>query len=335
MMLLVVASLCLASVFALPVHDPALDETWNLFTSLFNKKYQKDDGTWRRLVFEDNFRKIIKHNMEAAAGKHTYTLGMNHFGDMTTEEIKQLMTGYKFNQNMTRGATFLPPNNFEAPKQVDWREKGYVTPVKDQRDCGSCWAFSATGALEGQHFRKTGKLVSLSEQNLVDCSTAEGNLGCYGGLMKYAFQYVFDNDGIDSEESYPYTAKDEQDCKYDPANKAATDTGFMKIASGDEKALKKAVASVGPISVGIDSNHESFHFYKEGIYYDPECSSKKLDHGVLVVGYGFEGEDVDGKKYWIVKNSWAESWGNKGYIYIARDKDNHCGIATDASYPLV
>ncbi|PIO11647.1 hypothetical protein AB205_0175780, partial [Aquarana catesbeiana] len=208
------------------------------------------------------------------------------------------MNRYKFNQNMTRGATFLPPNNFEAPKQVDWCEKGYVTPVKYQGKCGSCWAFSATGALEGQHFRKTGKLVSLSEQNLVDCSTAEGNRG---GLMKFAYQYVLDNDGIDSEESYPYIAKD-QDCKYDPANKAATDTGFMKIASGDEKALKKAMASVGPISVGIDTNHDSIQFYKEGIYYEPECSSVELDLGVLVVGYGFEGEDVDGKKYWIVKN---------------------------------
>ncbi|XP_077330948.1 procathepsin L-like [Lithobates pipiens] len=334
MMLFVVASLCLASVFALPVHDPALDETWNLFTTLFNKQYQKDDGTWRRLVFEDNFRKIVKHNMESAAGKHTYTLGMNDFGDMTTEEFKQLMNGYKLKQNKARGATFLPPNNFEPPKRVDWREKGYVTPVKDQGHCGSCWAFSATGALEGQHFRKTGKLVSLSEQNLVDCSKPEGNEGCNGGMMEYAFQYVLDNKGIDSEESYPYVGED-KDCKYDPANRAANDTGFMNIESGNEKALMKAVASVGPISVAIDAAHESFQFYKEGIYYEPECSSKDLDHGVLLVGYGFEGEDVDGKKYWIVKNSWAESWGNKGYIYIARDKENHCGIASDASYPLV
>ncbi|XP_018413376.1 PREDICTED: cathepsin L1-like [Nanorana parkeri] len=334
-MFLLVAALCLTTVFAVPVHDPALDETWNLFTVYYGKKYEKDETTWRRLIFEDNFRNIMKHNMEHSAGKHTYTLAMNHFGDMTTEEFKQLMNGYKHKPNKTRGATFLPPNNFEAPKTVDWRKEGYVTPVKDQGQCGSCWAFSSTGAMEGQHFRISGKLVSLSEQNLVDCSRPEGNEGCNGGLMDQAFQYILDNKGIDSEESYPYLAKDDQECKYNPDNLAANDTGFMDVQSGDEKALMKAVASVGPVSVAIDAGHQSFQFYQQGIYYEPECSSTDLDHGVLVVGYGFDGEDVDGKKYWIVKNSWSEKWGNNGYIYIAKDKKNHCGIATAASYPLV
>ncbi|MEE6459603.1 hypothetical protein FKM82_000665 [Ascaphus truei] len=336
MELYLIVALCLTTVFAAPGIDPDLDNHWDLWKTWHTKSYALKEEGWRRMVWEKNLKKIEMHNLDQTLGKHTYRLGMNQFGDMTTEEFRQLMNGYQ-NKKSTkaRGSIFLTPSFFQAPKSVDWRTKGYVTPVKDQGSCGSCWAFSTTGALEGQHFRTSGALVSLSEQNLVDCSKPEGNQGCNGGLMDQAFQYIKDNGGIDSEDSYPYIGKDDQDCKYDPSNNSANDTGFVDVPAKSERALMEAVASVGPVSVAIDAGHQTFQFYQSGIYYDPECSSEDLDHGVLVVGYGFEGEDVDGKKYWIVKNSWSEKWGNKGFIYMAKDRKNHCGIATAASYPLV
>merc|ERR1711915_669325 len=169
---------------------------------------------------------------------------------------------------------------------VDWRKQGYVTPIKDQKQCGSCWAFSATGSMEGAHFKKTGKLVSLSEQNLVDCSDAEGNMGCEGGLMDQAFNYTVLNKGIDTEASYPYKAID-QKCM-------------------------------------IDASQFTFQLYKEGIYYDENCSSQFLDHGVLAVGYGSK-KSGENKDYYIVKNSWGKDWGMEGYIEMSRNRDNNCG----------
>ncbi|GIX79291.1 cathepsin L [Caerostris extrusa] len=243
------------------------------------------------------------------------------------------MNGFKrnYNESQAVGSTFLTPSNIAFPKNVNWTDKGYVTPVKDQGSCGSCWSFSATGALEGQHFRKTGKLVSLSEQNLVDCSGKYGNEGCNGGLMDQAFAYIQENHGIDTEESYPYKAKQGR-CHYKKQNRGATDTGFVDVPSGDETKLMQAVATMGPLSVAIDASHESFQFYSKGVYNEPECSSQELDHGVLVVGYG---TTKQGDDYWIVKNSWGTSWGEDGYIKMARNKENQCGIATQASYPLV
>ncbi|KAI2664464.1 Procathepsin L [Labeo rohita] len=304
-------TLCLSAVFAAPTLDQQLDDHWEQWKSWHSKKYHEKEEGWRRMVWEKNLRKIKLHNLEHSMGKHTYRLGMNHFGDMTHEEFRQVMNGYKHkNERRFRGSLFMEPNFLEVPNNT-------------------------TGAMEGQMFRKTGTLVSLSEQNLVDCSRPEGNEGCNGGLMDQAFQYIKDQNGLDSEEAYPYLGTDDQPCHYDPKYSAANDTGFVDIPSGKERALMKAIAAVGPVSVAIDAGHESFQFYQSGIYYEKDCSSEELDHGVLAVGYGFDGEDVDGKKYWIVKNSWSENWGDKGYIYMAKDRHNHCGIATAASYPLV
>jgi cathepsin L len=308
------------------------DEGWNAFKSQHGKNYATHEDASRRAIWAKNLAKIAKHNAEADQGVHTYRLGMNHFGDWSHEEFLNYL-GYNKTRNMqkTAGHKFLKPSNFEVPSSVDWRKQGYVTPVKDQGQCGSCWAFSAIASLEGQHFKSSGKLVSLSEQNLVDCSGKYGNQGCNGGLMDQAFDYIKANKGIDTEASYPYKAEDGK-CKFNKATVGATLTGYTDIQSGSEDDLTAAIASVGPISVAIDASHDSFQLYSSGVYNEPDCSSTELDHGVTAVGYD---TDATGGDYYIVKNSWNTSWGQQGYIWMSRGKNNQCGIATAASYPLV
>jgi len=315
-------------------------EEWKSFMTSHQKEYQDDtEEKFRMKIFMENKHKIAKHNQLYDQGLVSFKLSMNKFTDLLPHEFTAL-NGY--NKTLKRsavgapreeeGVTFISPANVKLPDTVDWRKKGAVTPIKDQGHCGSCWSFSATGALEGQHFRKTGVLVSLSEQNLIDCSAVYGNNGCNGGLMDYAFKYIKDNGGIDTEKTYPYEGKDDT-CRYDAKNSGATDKGFVDIPEGSEEKMKEAIATIGPVSVAIDASHESFQFYSEGVYYEPLCDAENLDHGVLVVGYGTD--EKTGADYWIVKNSWGTSWGDKGYVKMARNKENHCGIATQSSYPLV
>jgi len=313
--------------------DVSLNDQWNLWKSTYNKQYSVAEENVRRVAWEDNLAIVNSHNLEADLGVHTFWLGMNTYADLTLDEFVKQMNGY--NNTMREQRTqHAPVRRFvpgtELPDTVDWRDKGYVTSVKDQGQCGSCWAFSSTGSLEGQHFKARSQLVSLSEQNLVDCSRKQGNMGCNGGLMDYAFTYIKENSGIDTESSYPYEARDNT-CRFKAADVGATDTGFTDVQSKSEEALQEAVANVGPISVAIDASHSSFQLYKRGVYNERACSPTRLDHGVLAVGYGAE-SNTD---YWLVKNSWGTSWGNEGYIMMSRNKRNQCGIATAASYPTV
>ncbi|KAL5015485.1 hypothetical protein ScPMuIL_009755 [Solemya velum] len=328
MMRLVIVAVLVCTILASPI-TRELDDEWHSFKSEYAKAYSSDEDYLRRLTWENNIRFIQKHNLEADRGLHSFRVGMNAYGDLTDEEFTSTMNGYKM-ANKKNGSNFLPANNVDLPSEVDWRTKGYVTPVKDQKQCGSCWAFSAIASLEGQHFKADSQLVSLSEQNLMDCSHPEGNNACEGGLMDQAFEYIKKNKGVDTETSYSYKARDES-CHFNQSNVGATDTGFMDIEKGNEDALQQAAATVGPISVAIDASRPSFRFYKTGVYNDHTCSSTRLDHGVTVVGYGMDG----GHDYWLVKNSWGTSWGNMGYINMSRNRNNQCGIATAASYPLV
>jgi cathepsin L len=318
---------------AASIFDESLDAAWGKFKLEHSKFYQTlEEETLRRSIWYKNLKYINKHNLEASLGKHSFTLKMNMFGDLGSAEFGRIYNGFNMTKTMksTKSNAFVVDPNFVAPASVDWRTQGYVTPIKDQGQCGSCWAFSAVASLEGQHFKNAGKLVSLSEQNLVDCSRKQGNMGCNGGLMDQAFTYIKVNKGIDTEASYPYTARDGK-CAFKPANVGATDSGFTDIESGNESDLTNAIATVGPISVAIDASQSSFQFYHTGVYVDTSCSSTQLDHGVTAVGYGSD----NGQDYYIVKNSWGTVWGDAGYIKMARNHNNMCGIATAASYPIV
>jgi C1A family cysteine protease len=216
---------------------------------------------------------------------------------------------------------------------MDWREHDAVTPVKDQGQCGSCWSFSSTGSMEGAWAIHSSELVSLSEQQLVDCSKSYGNMGCRGGLMDDAFQYVIDNGGLDTEEDYHYTAQDGTCDEDKQENHIVTFSSFVDVIPNDEDQLKSAVA-LGPVSVAIEADKMGFQFYKSGVF-SGECGTT-LDHGVLVVGYGTDEES--GLDYWIVKNSWAATWGDEGYILLQRNVDapeGQCGVAMQPSYPVV
>ncbi|XP_068607887.1 cathepsin L.1 [Brachionichthys hirsutus] len=332
LLLIAAALLVMASCASISLEDLEF-HAWKL---KFGKSYDSSpEEAHRKQIWLDNRKLVLVHNMMADEGIKSYRLDVTYFADMENEEYRLLVARgclRSFNASLPRkGSTFLRlSEGADLPSTVDWRDKGYVTDIKDQKQCGSCWAFSATGSLEGQNFRKTGKLVSLSEQQLVDCSGDFGNMGCMGGLMDNAFKYIKANEGIDTEDSYPYEAVDRK-CRFNPDTIGAKCTGYVDVKEGDEDSLKEAVATIGPVSVAIDASQLSFQLYHSGVYDEPGCSSTDLDHGVLAVGYGTE----KGQDYWLVKNSWGLNWGDKGYIMMSRNKDNQCGIATASSYPLV
>lgn len=312
----------------------SMEHLFRTFKQVHHKDYSdKHEEETRQKIFESNVNYIHEHNIKYAKGEKSFYLGVNKFTDLTHQEYTKLYTGHiiRSSEMKPNGSKFLSPSNILLPEEVDWRKKGMVTPVKDQGQCGSCWSFSATGSLEGQNFKANGKLISLSEQQLVDCSKKYGNEGCNGGLMDQAFEYIKAVGGIEDEEDYPYVAEDEPRCYFKKSLEKAEVTGFVDVDQGSESKLQEAVATIGPISIAIDASHPSFQSYSGGVYDEPECSSEQLDHGVLVVGYGTE----NGQDYWLVKNSWSASWGDEGYIKMSRNKDNQCGIASQASYPLV
>ncbi|KAH8335685.1 hypothetical protein KR074_009265 [Drosophila pseudoananassae] len=302
---------------------------FSLFKLINNKEYQDEtEEALRFEIFKENKEFIAEHNQKWVRGEVSFNVALNEYADLLHHEFNEMRNGNDLNGQSVEGSTFIPPLGAALPKTFDWRGLGAVTPVKDQKECDSCWAFAATGALEGQRFRHTGNLISLSEQDLLDCSVS--NNGCESGLASRAFLDIKKEGGIATEGSYSYEAKQKQ-CRLDNVTLAATDSGFVQLGMGNETQLAIAVATVGPIAASLDSSSKLFHFYKGGIYDNPLCSDTHLIHAALVVGYGSE----NGKDYWLVKNSWGDDWGEKGYIRMRRNAGNQCGIATKAVYPLL
>lgn len=310
------------------------------------KEYDDHEERMKRLkVWIENDERIEQHNNQDPPPK--FTLGHNPYSDMTQDE---------FQRHFKLGPYSRPPPRVPSPDEtyerfersvrgleaetipedgVNWVGLGGVTDVKDQGFCGACWAFSTTGALEGAKFIKTGELVALSEQNLLDCDHTD--LGCNGGLMDNAFKFDEKTGGLCSEADYPYMAKQGKTCLTNCTDVPGTIVKtFVDVPPGKPNALLAAI-TLQPISVAIQANQFVFQFYKSGVITDDNCGSRgDIDHGVLAVGHGIDQETQE--PYFLVKNSWGAKWGDKGYVRMSRNSKNQfgmCSILKMASFPEV
>lgn len=310
-------------------YEPKYQDEFEDYIIKYDKTYNNTEYSRRYDIFETNMDYIKKSNKDTTK---TYKLGINNFTDISHEEFEKKYLNFKMNPAKQHNN-----NNFDypvfpkqsIPSSIDWRASGIVTNIKQQGQCGSCWAFSAIGVVEGQHAKNTSKLVSLSEQNLVDCANSSYNCEM-GGYPNYAMQYIVRNKGVDTEATYPYEGQDGT-CDYNKNNSGATINKVFTLPQGNMTALHYAIATIGPISVCIDAEYD-FQMYTSGIYSSTTCSSTQLDHAVLVVGYGVSAEGIS---YVVIKNSWGSDWGMSGYIYFSTEIPNMCGLAELASYSIV
>jgi C1A family cysteine protease len=287
----------------------------------YGKNYSPSEENHKFKAFVDNLKLIEEHNQKG----ESWQMGVNQFTDLTPEEWAARFTPMK--QRKSEVISHYTEKIVNLPDSWDWRDHNAVTGVKNQGNCGSCWAFSTTGSVEGAWALNQKQLVSLSEQQLVDCDTYDS--GCNGGLMDNAFKWIILNGGIDTEADYPYKGY-KSTCQKKTA--VAKISSYKDITQNDCDALANAVYEIGPISVAVEADQSSFQSYKSGVL-SKNCGTN-LDHGVLVVGFGVSG----GQMYWIVKNSWGSSWGNQGYIWILRQTgkiSGVCGICKMPSYPVV
>ncbi|KAL3505128.1 hypothetical protein ACH5RR_034969 [Cinchona calisaya] len=306
----------------------ALYEEWLVqHKKSYNELGEKDK---RFEIFKDNLRYIDEEN---SLPNRAYQLGLNRFADLTNEEYRSTYLGTRMDPKRRLAKTpsdrYRPKVGESLPDSVDWRAKGAVVAVKDQGSCGSCWAFSTIASVEGINKIVTGDLISLSEQELVDCDTSY-NEGCNGGLMDYAFEFIIKNGGVDTEKDYPYKGRDTKCDTYRKNARVVSIDGYEDVTPSSESALQKAVANQ-PVSVAIEASGRDFQHYLKGIF-TGKCGTS-LDHGVNVVGYGSE----NGIDYWIVRNSWGGDWGENGYLRMQRNvqaSTGLCGITTEPSYPI-
>jgi C1A family cysteine protease len=308
----------------------AEEQEFEVFLSTYSKSYSSEEEYSKKFsTFRDNLGFIRVHN----SMKSSVILGVNHLADLSFSEFKEKYLPFKLPLRESSLSSLSSPELplSQLPSSVDWRAKGAVTAVKDQGDCGSCWAFSTTGSVEGAWAIAGHTLVSLSEQQLVDCSILYLNQGCNGGTMDRAFKYIIANKGITSESVYPYKGQDEVCSKTKASNIVASISSYKDVTHNNPTALKTAVAQQ-PVSIGVDAAGIQWQFYAGGTVTSSSGCGTSLDHGVLIVGY----QTTSTTPYWIVKNSWGKDWGMAGYIQIEiSDGDGVCGINMQPSYPVV
>ena len=295
------------------------------YLAQFNKEVSNaDDFNFRHAIFQAVNAYIISHNNTESS----YKLGHNQFSDWTHEEYRTLL-GLREGLQQENVVVFNAEN---TPESVNWVTAGAVTGVKNQGSCGSCWAFSSTGSIEGAHFVATGELLSFSEQQLVDCATLRyGNLGCNGGLQTGAYNY-YKNHAAELESVYPYTSgngDDSTNCLADSLSATAVEVSSYVNVTPSNKTQMKAALDKQPLAVAIEADKFVFQTYQSGVLTSSKCGTN-LDHAVLAVGYGTE----DGQDYWLVKNSWDTTWGDQGYIKLGMDdSDGTCGVQIDPQAP--
>lgn len=315
--------------FVHPTSSEHIENEFGRFLGKHNKAYKDHhEHDYRKDVFRQNLRYIHSMNRQ----KLTYSLSVNHLADKTEEELRALR-GYRSSSIQNNGGKPFPYDvdrlKADLPDQFDWRIYGGVSQVKDQSVCGSCWSFGTIGAIEGAYFLKTGNLVRLSQQALIDCSWEFGNNGCDGGEDFRVYKWMQKVGGVPTEEAYgPYLGQDGY-CHIKNLTLVAPITGFVNVTTNNKDAFRVALFKNGPLSVAIDASPKSFSFYSHGVYYEPTCKNDVdgLDHAVLAVGYG----TINGEDYWLVKNSWSNYWGNDGYILMSA-KNNNCGVMTMPTY---
>jgi len=314
---------------AVDIKTSALKTVWKNWKQQNKKLYSAKDEPLKYKIFVENYNKIQKTNTLNAKMGSTVRLAVNKFADLTKSEFKKIYTGARVaNKTITSKANYTKFNVSALPDSVDWRNKGAVTGVKDQGQCGTCWAFSTTGVVEGFWFVKNGTLLSFSEQQIADCATSAG-YGCQGGWPYLAVQYVAQA-GLETETDYPYTARDGQ-CKYDASKARKVVSGYQFVTPKSTDQLKAAIVNF-PVSVLIEADQDVFQFYKSGII-STGCGAN-LDHAVLAVGY----QKVGVLEAFIVKNSWGHGWGSDGYVYISsiqqlNNGQGACGILAQPMIP--
>ena len=303
------------------INNQTLKDLYAGWKKTYNAPYGGPEDANRFKIFSKTYTSIAQIN----ARNLTYKLGLNEFSAMSDAEFAGIKLGFRAKlMGRPTNVTKLPTNNLKD--SVDWTKKGAVQKVKNQGSCGSCWAFSAVGALEGLGAIKQGKLNDYAEQELVDCSRGYGNNGCNGGLMDNAFKYVRDK-GLSLQTEYPYKAVD-QSCKTTGSNKFKI-SGYTDVPANSAAQLKAAL-NKQPVSVAVQADSTVFRNYKSGVVTGTACGTS-LNHGVLAVGY-----ETSGTPYYLVKNSWGTTWGDNGFIRIGiTDGAGVCGIQKMASYPTL